>query len=190
MPDNIKQQDVCDRFRELEQNEVRKNGILFPGVVEMLEELLLKGQKLYICANGSIEYIKLVLENTGITKYFSMVYSAKEFSNKAEVIRTIVTNNHQAIVIGDTISDIEAAVENNIPTIEIAYGYGKTNELCKVTFISQCAENIIGYVNQTELFYTILERCIGKGKKILGINGVDTSGKTEFTFTIYQIGIN
>lgn len=98
------------------------------------------------------------------------------------MIRTIVSNNHQAIVIGDTISDIEAAVENNIPAIGIAYGYGKTNELCKATFISQCTENIIGYVNQTELFYTILERCIGKGKKILGINGVDTSGKTEFTF--------
>jgi len=73
-------------------------------------------------------------------------------------------------------------VKNNIPSIGVTYGYGEINELCEATFVSHNVEDIIGYVNQIELFYTISERCIGKGKKIIGINGVDTSGKTEFTF--------
>jgi len=106
LPDNIKQQDVCERFRKLERIEVRENGILFPGIVDLIEKLLLKGHILNICSNGSLEYIGIVLEKTGITKYFSKVYSAKEFSNKAEVIQTISSNNHKAVVIGDTISDI------------------------------------------------------------------------------------
>lgn len=181
LPAHIKQQDVYDRFRELEQKEVRENGILFPGVIELFEELVSKGHTLIICSNGSSEYIELVLKKTGITKYFSNIYSAKEANNKGEVIRKILDNNSPAVVIGDTLSDIEAAAENNIPSIAAMYGYGNINELGAATYIIQNVTDIIGYVNRIEIFYTITDRSIRKGKKVIGINGVDTSGKTVFT---------
>ena len=82
MPPNININNAIKRFRELEQNEVKENGILFPDITEMLENLFSKGHTLYICSNGSDEYIELVLHRTNISEYFCEKHSAKHYSSK------------------------------------------------------------------------------------------------------------
>ena len=181
LPKHINPVDVKDRFRELEYIDVNAHGRLFDNVAEMLEKLVLNNHLLYICSNGSLEYIKFVLNKTGIEKYFSGVYRAKQFSCKSDVVKQIINDNKKAILIGDTYEDIAAASLNNIPSIGVAYGYGKKGEIDTATFIVQNPIDIIYLINQIEVFYSINLKLLDTGKKIIGINGVDTSGKTYFT---------
>ncbi len=181
LPPHININDASKRFHELEREEVKGNGMLFPGIEEMLEQLLLKGHSLYICSNGSMEYIELVLQRTKINQYFCEKHSAKHYATKAEAVKKIMNNNQSVIVIGDTFSDIEAAMSNKIPSIGVTYGYGNKDDILKATFAADNANEILNYVSQVEVFYLITQKIINRGKRIIGINGVDTSGKTIFT---------
>ena len=180
LPPHINIEKATDRFRELEQKEVKERGILFPNITEMLEILLSKGHSLYICSNGSIEYIELVLQRTKITQYFCEKHSAKHYSSKTEAIKNIVNSNQSAVVIGDTFSDIEAAMNNHMPSIGVTYGYGDKDDISKATFTVENANDITNYISQIEVVYHATTKLIDRGKKVIGINGVDTSGKTIF----------
>jgi phosphoglycolate phosphatase len=148
----------------------------------VLESLFSKGHSLYICSNGSIEYIELVLQRTKISEYFCEKHSAKQYFSKSEAVKNIISSNQSAIIIGDTYSDIEAAINNNIPSIGVTYGYGNKDDISKATFTAENANDILNYISQIEVFYLITQKLINRGKRIIGINGIDTSGKTIFTY--------
>lgn len=169
-------------LRKNEHRLVKETAVLFPDIVKLLEELSSRGYKLNICSNGSEEYINLVLETTSINKYFTNIYSSKNFINKSECIKQIIDTSDFNAVVGDTMIDIEAATNNNIVSIGAAYGYGDINDISKATFIAENPLEIADKIIQAELFYTLENELIKKNKsKIIGINGVDTSGKTTFT---------
>lgn len=169
------------RFRELEHIEISNHGQLFPDAENMLKTLKACGHHLCICSNGSLEYINLVLERTKIDSYFTEIISAKDFSSKVEAIAKIIENNKDSILVGDTNSDIVAAKENLIPSIGVEYGYGKKEDILKATFIVHNPMEIVTSVNQCKLFYEIMKKISLHTQKIVGINGVDTSGKTILT---------
>lgn len=147
----------------------------------MLDTLTANGHSLYISSSGSIEYIKLVITTTGIEKYFTGIYSSSQYNSKSKIVSEIIRTNNNSIVIGDTIFDIESATLNTIPSIAVTYGYGRTSDFQAADFIADNTHEIIGIINQVAIFYQITEQTIKKGKRIIGINGVDTSGKTSFT---------
>lgn len=194
LPPYIKENDVYDRFRELERTAVKEEGILFPGIEEMLQQLKLKGHTLYVCSTGSMEYIELVLKKTGIRQYFDKVYSAKSFPSKTAAVNEIISCNESAVIVGDTISDIEAGNKNSIPSIGVLYGYGSKEEVLKSTFTAQSVNNIVYLVKKCDLFFRIKSKLLNKSKRIIGINGVDTSGKTMFSIDfskfLLSTGIN
>lgn len=180
-PKHINIDDIHDRFRELEQDEVRERGILFPNIQKVLERLKECGHVLCICSNGSIEYIELVLKSTGIRKYFDEIYSAKHYNAKSDLVEEILADKKIAVIVGDTLHDIEAGKANNIPSIAAAYGYGNADDLDRSTFTVYAAEEIIGCLAQLNVFFQITDKLIYNNKRVIGINGVDTSGKTKFT---------
>lgn len=171
---------IIKRYRELEQKEVEENGSLFTDIVQMLELLELRGYKLCICSNGSMEYINLVLDKTGIHKFFDQKYSAKEFASKAIAIENIIKTERQAIMVGDTISDFDAAMMNHIPSVGVLYGYGKKEDVLSATFSTTEVLDIVSLVVTCDVFYQINRKVLESNHNTIGINGVDTSGKTTF----------
>ena len=157
-PSNINIDEIRQSFRDIERMEVVERGILFPQINEVLEQLTLQGHSLYICSNGSSEYIELVLTGTKIRKYFDEIYSAKYYDSKVEVLKTIRKNSQSAVVIGDTSSDIDAAMINHIPSIGAVYGYGMKEDLKNATLIAENAIDIISCVSQIEVFEQITHR--------------------------------
>lgn len=181
LPEAIDPYSCCERFRLLEQIEVAKHGILYNGVEKMLVHLKSNGHTLFICSNGSTEYINLVLSTTGIDKYIDSVVSAKIYSTKSNAVKQIIQNNSCAVLVGDTLFDIQAAVANKIPSIGVKYGYGKDGELLKSTYLAENADDISDFVNTCNTMYKVTEKIFQNPIKIVGINGIDTSGKTTFT---------
>jgi phosphoglycolate phosphatase len=183
LPAQFSPKEASERFRDLEFDAVKKIGILYPGVPQLLERLKSDGHTLCVCSNGSLEYIGLVLETTGIRQYFSRLYSAKFHESKAQMVREIVQPGERAVMIGDTSSDINAALKNNLPSVAALYGYGDRKTLKKATLAAESAEEIKACVTRLDVFSSVTEKLIKNGRRIIGVNGIDTSGKTRFTET-------
>ena len=111
-------------FDALERAEVRKSGRLFSGTEGVLQKLHEEGHTLFLLSNGQMEYIELVLQTTGIRSLFQDVYTAGASPSKAYKLREVLPVNTPALFVGDTIDDLQAARQNNIPHIAALFGYG------------------------------------------------------------------
>lgn len=178
---------IRKEIRENEKVLIKKSGELYEGILNMLDHLYNEGFSLCICTNSSIQYTDNILNTFGIAKYFSIIKTWKEGLIKSQLIKQILDESAccSAIVVGDTASDFEAANETGCISIGCTYGYGKNAEQC-ADFTAEDPEAIYKIVkNINKLFAKVTDQIIDKKQEnqplIVGINGVDTSGKTIFT---------
>ncbi len=191
-PDTEIRDTLIQRYRELERRQISSSGKLFADVMGTLNGLKDAGHKLYVCSNGSNEYIELVLKTMRIYQLFDGFFSAGSFNSKTEAVSLIKKRCGRPVMIGDTDTDSEAAASSGIPFIYAIYGFGSKEYLGKAVFIMTEFAEMTGYVKQLEIFYSIFEKARQKESRIIGINGVDTSGKTFFTnrFSAFLEGMN
>ncbi|MGM0446108.1 MAG: HAD hydrolase-like protein [Bacillota bacterium] len=173
-----------------EKELIPKKGKLYPGIKDLLEILKNNNYKLIICSNGSLEYINLVLESQNIRNYFDEVFSNKRINDKGVIVKRLLDEyeTDNAILIGDAYSDLLAAEKNDIAKIFAAYGYSSENYDLNY-FEVKSPKNILGHVNRIELFWDIeesMKKKLGSDNFLVGINGVDTSGKTIFTNLLHK----
>jgi phosphoglycolate phosphatase len=180
IPDHINLEFARDRFRILERLAVKHFGVIFTGILDLLDYLAAEGHTLCICSNASVEYIELVLSTTGIRHYFKQLYSTIGFDTKAEFIKNSDLPAVPAVIVGDSHSDIMAAKNNMLPSIIVTYGYGYDPASTDATFVAESVDEIGSYINLLSIFTIMGDRIIEINKQVVGINGVDASGKTMF----------
>ncbi|QDG78106.1 phosphoglycolate phosphatase [Labrenzia sp. PHM005] len=102
----------------------------FGGVLPALERFRAEGWKLAICTNKSERLTLPLLEELGMTQYFDAVVGGDTFSvskpDAAPVLGAIERAGGQtagSIMIGDSITDINAARAAGIPVIAVDFGY-------------------------------------------------------------------
>lgn len=125
-----------DGIRRHQKNTLPESGELYPGIHRMLQEISELGFILVICSNAGMEYIELVTDSLGIRRMFSMLLGRDGHASKTNRVKEILrrTDSHLAVMIGDRYHDIEAALENGIPSIGCKYGYGKQEEMDKADY--------------------------------------------------------
>ena len=178
------------KWREI--SAVKERDRLFDGIRELLDSLVNDGIEMAICGMGSKEYIDTVLEHCDIAKYFKAVYHRVEGLTKTQVMKTLLTDmnleSNQCLMIGDSTIDLTAAQENDVPFIGVSYGYGADDVAQSEVLVNDAAQ--LQTAIYRSLLYLIIERDISLLQKqiqkpeqqpiVVGINGVDTSGKTVF----------
>ncbi len=107
---------------------------LYDGIKELLEYLNDKGKEVIVATAKPTEYSEIILEHLGVAKYFKKIVGAaldKSLDNKEKVIKAALdaADNKNAVMIGDTKFDVEAAQANGVPTISILYGFGDKSEM-------------------------------------------------------------
>lgn len=163
---------------------VRTQGRLFEGIEELLSSLYGAGIDLAICGMGSKEYIEAVLKRCGIGSYFKYIYYRKAGRTKSEAVKQLLkearVNPDQCIMIGDSLTDLTAAEKNDVPFIGVSYGYD-ADLLSEAEVIANRVEQLNTLI-YWHLIYQRIQRdlCAYEKPVVLGINGVDTSGKTTF----------
>jgi phosphoglycolate phosphatase len=103
-----------------------KDNLLYPDVKETLVKLSEKC-RLFIVSNCQSGYIELFMEKTGIEKYITDYECFGNTSkSKGENIKLVIERNNldDAVYVGDTQGDYEAAVFAEIPFIFAKYGFG------------------------------------------------------------------
>jgi phosphoglycolate phosphatase len=101
-------------------------GELYEGVEETLKNLHDQGYKLFVASNGVEDYVKVVVQNMGLSPLFTAIYSAGEFQtqSKVELVRRLVETYRieSAWMCGDRLSDVEAGVQNGLYVVGCNYG--------------------------------------------------------------------
>jgi len=173
-----------EAFKRREIALVRENGRLFDGVRIMLTDFFDRGIPMAICGMGSKDYIDTVLDRCGIRHYFNYVYPRIDGIGKAQRLRELLDEAglppERCIMIGDSITDLTAAKENGVPFVGVGYGYGGA-DIAGAYSIAQDAAELRGDINRALIHLHIENAIAGRERPlIIGINGVDTSGKTTF----------
>ncbi len=180
-------QEVRSRIREEHDASIREFGHAFPGVKETLHTLQRRGYRLALYSNSSVHYFNSVISALDIGDYFDYTECVQENDlTKSELVRKIrkESGNPEAAVIGDRVHDIEAAGENNALAIGVLYGYGdKEPEQADIT-ISGFPELLDIFDRKLPVFEKILKEIEARKKRdrafVIGINGIDCSGKSVF----------
>lgn len=110
----------------------------YPGVEEMLKELLHKGYRLAVASSKPEYYVKKILDHFQLTAYFTEIVGSElngDRTDKTEVIEEALKrlkldrDREQAIMIGDKEHDVLGARKAGLDCIAVTYGYGTEQEL-------------------------------------------------------------
>ena len=115
---------ICYKYEE--EYIAREGGVLYEGMVETIKKLSEK-YDLFIVSNCQGGYIELMLEKTGMKKYFKD-FTCPDYTGelKARNIQIISERNglKNPVYIGDTQMDANACKEADVPIIFANYGFG------------------------------------------------------------------
>ena len=106
----------------------------YEGIRELLEKLHKLGYPMYVATSKPEEMAGKVLAHFDLAKYFTRVCGATmdhTRGTKSQVIAYLLAQcgAENPIMVGDTAFDVEGAKAHGIPTIGVAWGYGKVKDM-------------------------------------------------------------
>lgn len=107
----------------------------YEGIGALLERLKKEGHRLYIATSKPEWMAHEVLERFGLKQYFDLIAGATMDGvrdKKEDVIAYLleqVTDQNEAVMVGDTAYDVIGAAAHGIPTIGVGWGYGKAEDM-------------------------------------------------------------
>lgn len=103
---------------------------LYPGVLKVLAELNAAGIKLGLITNKPRRFTLPLLKVLELHHYFFDVICGDDFTQKKphplpvlKALENLSVSAEQAIMVGDSISDIKSATAANVKTVAVTYGY-------------------------------------------------------------------
>jgi phosphoglycolate phosphatase len=104
---------------------------IYPDVVPMLENLSKAGVKLGLCTNKHEASTHQLLEQLNLKKYFSSIAGGDTFQvhkphpgHVTGILDELKVSPAQAIMVGDSRNDVNAAKAAGVATLVVTHGYG------------------------------------------------------------------
>lgn len=115
----------AQQLAKREEELVRENATLFPGILPVLDSLLSCGYSLAVCSSGGQHYVDLVIDTLGIRDRFIACSGQLNEEPKYERAAALAAAHNNAVVchIGDAHSDALAAEAVGCPFVIADYGY-------------------------------------------------------------------
>ncbi|MFA6866402.1 MAG: HAD hydrolase-like protein [Clostridia bacterium] len=150
----------CNRFREIYSSlDLKENNRLFDDVPKMLKILKDEGYKLAICSTKNYKFMGQILELLGIDKFFELTAGSnpgKKIISKTDVLNDAIERGidiNSCLLIGDTIFDVEGAVNAKIPVAIVNYGFGNKEDFVNQNIVWFCdtVMEIVDKVHSTKI---------------------------------------
>lgn len=116
--------------------ETALDGVAYEGVVETLAALHAQGVKLAVCTNKNEEFVRPLLEARGMLRYFDGIVGANTLPERKpsgvpmrHLAAQAGVDTGQALVVGDSESDVLAARDASMDFVLVSYGYRKSLDL-------------------------------------------------------------
>ncbi len=108
---------------------------LFPGVVELLEQLQQDGVLLAVATGKSRRGLDLVLQETDLGSFFHATRCADETRSKPhpqmlqEILQELSISPAATVMVGDTVYDLEMANRAEMASVAVCYGVHSAERL-------------------------------------------------------------
>ena len=109
-------------------------GKFYQDAQKTLHSLATGGYRFFSASNGRYLYIEAVLKQIACFDLFEniQVVDYQRINNKSDIVKETLQNYsihpNEAVLIGDRLSDRNAAFDNKVPFIATAYGHGSPKE--------------------------------------------------------------
>ncbi|SOC06375.1 phosphoglycolate phosphatase-like HAD superfamily hydrolase [Ureibacillus xyleni] len=114
-------------------------GALYPHVKEVFSFLKEQNCSIYIASNGLVDYLNAIVKYYQLDQWVTETFSISQIEslNKSDLVRKIVTKYGitNGAVVGDRLSDINAAKDNSLMAIGCNFDFAKEDELSKADFV-------------------------------------------------------
>lgn len=115
------------------------NGALYPNVTEVFTYLTENNCSIYIASNGLIDYLEAIVSYYRLDRWVTETFSIEQVEslNKSELVRSIVQKYDitNGAVIGDRLSDINAAKDNGLLSIGCNFDFAREDELAQAVIV-------------------------------------------------------
>lgn len=150
----------CDDAVELYRVRYNTVGLFenfpYPGIRELLAALKAQGHRLFVATSKPEEMSVRILEHFDLAKYFEIIAGAtldRSRLEKSDVIAYLLQQAgsvENCIMIGDTVFDVVGAAAHGIPTIGVAWGYGKVEDMknAGAMAIAETPEQLLELLNR------------------------------------------
>lgn len=128
---------LLQRYRGAYAPAAVAQATLYAGIEQALDRLAEDGHRLVVVSSKPPRYARPVLRAVGQLDRFAGVFGplGAEREPKAETLARALgqvpgrAERIGAVVVGDTVQDVEAAAAHHIPAIAVTWGYGLASEL-------------------------------------------------------------
>jgi phosphoglycolate phosphatase len=100
---------------------------VFDGIKDVLDQISLPENKLFIVSSNGNRNIKQFLSANDLDKYFKKIYADIGILGKASALKRVVKDNKlnraETYYIGDEARDIVAAKKNGLHSVAVTWGY-------------------------------------------------------------------
>ncbi|MCG3418582.1 HAD family hydrolase [Oceanobacillus jordanicus] len=142
LPDHSRKvrEEVDAYFLErLVENIRNGNGSLYPNVKEVFRHLKENDCSIYIASNGLVEYLKAIVKHYNLDHWVTETFSIQQIDslNKSDLVQSIIKKYDitKGAVIGDRLSDINAAKDNGLVSIGCNFDFAQEGELSQADFV-------------------------------------------------------
>lgn len=109
------------------------HGALYPYVKEVFSFLKDQDCSIYIASNGQVEYLNTIVKYYNLEHWVTETFSIQQIDtqNKADLVQAIIKKYHidKGAVVGDRLSDINAAKSNGLIAIGCNFDFAQEEEM-------------------------------------------------------------
>ncbi len=135
----VREQTDAYFLERLIENIRNGKGALYPNVKEVFSYLKENNCSIYIASNGLTEYLKAIVSYYDLDNWVTETFSIQQIEslNKSDLVQSIIkkfgiTNG---AVVGDRLSDINAAKENGLVSIGCNFDFAQEGELSQADMV-------------------------------------------------------
>ena len=114
-------------------------GALYPNVKETFEYLIANDYSIYIASNGLTAYLQAIVDHYHLDRWVTETFSIQQIDtlNKGDLVRTIIEKYEikDGAVVGDRLSDINAAKDNGLLAIGCNFDFAQEDELAQADVV-------------------------------------------------------
>lgn len=122
-------------LEKLVENIRNGRGALYPHVEEVFSYLKEQKCSILIASNGLNEYLKAIVSYYNLNNWVTETFSIEQIDSldKADLVEAIMKKYHikNGAVVGDRLSDINAAKENGLVAIGCNFDFARDEELAQ-----------------------------------------------------------
>ncbi|UOQ50391.1 HAD hydrolase-like protein [Gracilibacillus caseinilyticus] len=137
----VKEREQMDAYflERLIENISSGKGALYPNVKEVFSYLKENDCSIYIASNGLTEYLKAIVSYYHLDEWVTETFSIQQIEslNKSDLVQGIIKKYGitNGAVVGDRLSDINAAKDNDLVSIGCNFDFAREDELSQADMV-------------------------------------------------------